>query len=198
VLEHRAAREAHRGEEAAEARQYWEHRKHQLGITRNVPHELALERIAEARQYALTHAPRQRSPLTLGHEALGIQQHVTALEHHREQLTAALAVERVYTRLGRTIPERTAQRHDALLSEGQALGISRAPQPSTSLLQDREQARARQANRERSSPAITKAKDILRRLSVEDEVTGQGLQVRLREREHEHERDRGEDRGMSW
>jgi hypothetical protein len=197
VLEHRAAREAHRGEEQTLAHAYWTQRKAQLGISPHVSYELALERIAEARTRSLATPPRQRSPRAREHEALGIEQSITALEHHREQLTAALAVERVYSRIGRPLPAHRAVEHEALLSEGQALGISRAPQPSKSLLQDREQARARQASRERQPVrVVTRALEVLQGLSLEDEPTGQGVRIRLHEKEREH--DRGEDRGMSW
>jgi hypothetical protein len=110
-------------------------------------------------------------------------------------LTAALVLEQAYGRLGRTMPERTAQRHDALLTQGQALGISRAPQPSQSLLQDREQARARQASRERPpARVVTRAREVLQGLDLGDEASGPGVQVRLREKDHEQEHDRG----MGW
>jgi hypothetical protein len=193
VLDHRAARDAHRSEEQALASDYWEHRKQTLGITVHVPHEVALERIAEARTRSLTTPPRQRSPVALAHEAQGIQQHLTALEHYHGQVVGAQVLEQAYRRLGRTIPERTALKHDALLTQGQAHGISRAPQPATSLLADRAAARERQASRERQpARVVTRVQEVLQGLSIEDEASGPGLQVRLSEKEH----DRSE--GMGW
>ena len=195
VLEHRQAREAHRGEEQALALAYWAHRKQQLGITPHVSHELALERIAEARTRSLMTPPRQRSEIALEHEALGLQQSITTLEQHRDKLLTAHTLEQAYRRMGRPIPERTAQQHAALLHEGQALGISRAPQPSLHLLQDREQARERQASRERPAPVVTKAREVLQGLDLAEDVGG-GVHWRDRAHEREQGHDRGE--GMSW
>jgi hypothetical protein len=198
VLEHRQARAAHREEEQALAREYWAHRKAQLGITPHVSYELALERIAEARTRSLTTPPRQRGAYAIEQEMLGLQQSITALEQHRDKLTIALTVEQAYGRLGHPIPEHTVLKHDQLLSEGQAMGISRAPQPSRSLLADRALARERRAQRERPSPVLTKARDLLQGLSIEDESTGQGLQVRLRDSDRDREQDHDRSEGMGW
>ena len=195
LLDHRTQMAPHRAEEAADAREYWEHRQQQLGITREISHELALERIAEAHTRSLTTPPRRQREIAREHEILGVTQHLRALEQHEQQLTLALTLEQAYTRMGRQVPERTAHQHDALLSEGQALGIDRAPRPSQHLLQDRAAARERQAQRERPAPGMTHVRDLLHELSQEDEAAaGVGLKVRL----HEHEHDRSEDRGMSW
>jgi hypothetical protein len=194
LFDHRQQMAPHRAEEAADAHQYWEHRKQQLGITRHVSHELALERIAEARTRSLTTPPRQRSARALEHEALGIERHITELEQHHSKLARAQVLEQAYGRMGRPIPERTAQQHAALLHEGQALGISRAPQPSQSLLADRAAARERQANRERPAPVVPRAREVLQGLDLAEDVSGPGVQFRLRA----HEREQEHDRGIGW
>jgi hypothetical protein len=194
VLDHRQHHQGNHAEEIADARQYWTERKAVLGITEQTPHELALERIATARP------PRQRSARALEHAALGIERHITELEQHHGKLASAQALEQAYARRGRQVPERSAQQHEALVLEGQALGISRAPHPSPHLLQDREQARARQAQRERPAPTLSRVEGLVHELSHEDAPTGQGVRVRLfdREREDERGRSRDDDRGMGW
>jgi len=76
VLDHRQRHQGHHAIERDNAYAYWEGRKARLGITEHTPYALALERIAEAYQYALTHPPHQRSQRALEHEGLSIQHEI--------------------------------------------------------------------------------------------------------------------------
>jgi hypothetical protein len=116
LFDHRAKMAPHRAEEADDARQYWEHRKQQLGITPAMSHDGALERIAQARQYTLAHPPQRRTERELAQQAAGIQEELRPLESYHQRLAAEQAVEGAYVRTGKTRSPQSALRVEALLT----------------------------------------------------------------------------------
>jgi hypothetical protein len=83
VLAHRAARQAHIPTEQAQAQQYWQTRKQELGITEGMAPAQQLERITQARTYAVTHpVDRERTAArmqALTEERQRLQREVQAL-----------------------------------------------------------------------------------------------------------------------
>jgi hypothetical protein len=101
VLANRAERPAYAAAEAANTRQYWEQRKHYLGITPTLTHEQALERIAQVRAQSLTQVPTRQTAAELARQAEQVERSIQTLEAEQR----IIARRRHHVRLS---PERSA------------------------------------------------------------------------------------------
>lgn len=124
VLANRARRPTYAAAEATDAQQYWKQRKMQLGITRHVSHELAMERIADARTRSLTTPPHQRSPRALQHEAQAITQSIKSVEHYHATIHRELAAEQHYARLAKDRPHAGQREAERVLAAGRQHGLA--------------------------------------------------------------------------
>ena len=164
LLDHRAKMAPHRSAEARDAQQYWEQRKARLGITERTPHELALERIAEARQRSLTTPPRRQSAYSVAQDTLSIEQSITALETYRGKLAAEAALEGAHARTGMARHPKGVARVEALLAEGPAHGVDTARPRVTQGWERPTQARPRERSPERMLPTAGRLRAALQAL----------------------------------
>jgi hypothetical protein len=173
VLTIRADRQQSLAAEQVNARQYWLARKQELGIaTRHMSTATKLERIREARAYAIRHAPERPSLAQLREQEQVLERTVEGLEQYVERLEQAGECEAQW------VPGQGRQGWEAMLEQervlmdGTAHGLPR-------------DAAAEQA--------VEKLERFLAHLSREEEQSqGRALDIRL----HEKERDRGY--GMGW
>jgi hypothetical protein len=190
LLDHRAQMAPHRAEEAAEAQTYWEARKAQLALTPALSHAQALERIAQARTYSLTHAPQRQTIQELDQAHAATQEHLRGLEQYRTKLDAERMLEAAYTRQGKTRSPHSAVKVEALLLEGQRYGLDVLAQPQTQrerLAEEAQAIRARQVSR----GVADRLRSVGDALGEEDEAVGLGVRARILGKEH----DRG---GYGW
>ena len=82
VFEHRQERQQFVTRESLQTRMYWEGRKAELGMTRDLPMEVKLERISEARAQRVQHAPERPTLEQLREEERTFERSVTGLERH--------------------------------------------------------------------------------------------------------------------
>jgi hypothetical protein len=105
VRDHRQARQQCIPKERVQAHEYWEGRKAELGITRDMPMGAKLERIGEARAHTVRQAPERPSldelraqERDLTHSITGLERHVEDLQHYgrREHQIDRRQVERAW------------------------------------------------------------------------------------------------------
>ena len=82
VLQVRAERQQSAAAEQAQARQYWEGRTLELGITRAMPRTERLTRIRDAREHVISHGPERRSLTQLREQEQALARSVQGLERY--------------------------------------------------------------------------------------------------------------------
>lgn len=147
-------------------------RKAALGIARDTPHEQRLERITQAREHAISHAPERVTLAQLREQEQTLARTIEGLEHYIEQVQHVQAREAAWVpRVERRGWEEMLE-HERVLAEGKDYGLGRDT--------DTEQ-------------TVQQLERFLARLSHEEaQQVGRAFNIRL----HERERTRG--RGMSW
>jgi hypothetical protein len=170
VLEMRAERQQSLAEEQAQARQYWQGRKLELGLTRDLSPAHQLERITQAREHTITQAPERPSLDQLREQEQTLTRSVKDLQHYVEQVQQVQAREAAWVpQVGRRGWEEMLE-HERVLAEGKDHGL-----PSD-------------VEAEQLVGQLTRFLDHLSR--EEDQQVGHALNIRL------HERERGS--GMGW
>ncbi len=170
VLTIRAERAVHMQREQDHARDYWQERKAQLGISRDMPMEQQLAHIRQARERAITQVP-ERLPLhELAREVRTLKQSIGRLALYSAQLRHELGIEGHF-REDYQRPESGKARVERLLAQGPDHGLPRDPQ---------------------AERAVATFARTLEQLSEEPQA-GAALNVRLF-----REEERGRDQGMSF
>jgi hypothetical protein len=188
VLDIRAERAQHLAREQNDVRRYWESRKTELGLTRDLPMDTKLARIQEARTHTITHAPARPTLEHLRAEERLLQREVTGLEHHLQALQQ-------YARREQRIEQRRERREwsgelaaERVLAAGKTYGLPR----------DRhaEQMVARLERTARTSDVAQQLRELAQALTQDEPQPGAALRIQLFDREEE--RTREQDRGMGW
>jgi len=93
VFDHRHAREQSAPAELADAQQYWQERKRELGITTSMPMNQKLQHIREAREQAVSTVPERLPVQDLAREARTLKQSIARLELYSTELRLEQAAE---------------------------------------------------------------------------------------------------------
>ena len=80
VLDHRARAEQERPAEMQQAKGAWQERKQVLGITSDMRHVQAIERVRQARAHAVAHKPPRQSTQALARKAQVLTQSISSAE----------------------------------------------------------------------------------------------------------------------
>jgi MobA/MobL family len=188
VLLHRQARQQHMPAERVQARAYWEERKAELGITRDMPLVAQLTHIAQAREQAVRHAPTRPTLAQLREQEQTLERGIRGLEHHVQDLQQ-------YARREQRIEQRRERREwkeelaaERVLAAGKAHGLPR----------DRhaEQMVARLERTARTAHVTQRLRDLAHTLRQDEPQLGAALRITLFDREEERARE--QDRGMGW
>jgi hypothetical protein len=180
VLVHRQARQQHIPAELVQAHAYWEARKAELGITRDMPLVAQLTHIAQAREQAVRHAPTRPTLAQLREQEQTLEQGIRGLERHVQDL------QRYGRRERREWKEEVAA--ERVLAAGTAHGLPR----------DRhaEQRVARLARTARTSDVAQQLRALAQALTQDEPQPGAALRIQLFDREKDRARE--QDRGMGW
>jgi hypothetical protein len=171
VLEIRAERQQSLAEEQTNAQRYWRGRKMDLGLTRDLSPAHQLERITQAREHVITHAPERPSLTQLREQEHMLARTVDGLQHYIEQVQQARAAEAQWVpQAGRRGWEEMLEQ-ERVLAAGQAYGLPR------------------DAEAEQTVQQLERFLELLSH--DETPQVGRALNIRL----HDRGRDRG---GMSW
>jgi hypothetical protein len=170
VFDHRLQRTQHAESELSQAQQYWQGRKLELGLTRALAPSQQLDRITQAWEHAISHAPERMRLAQLVEQEQTLTRSVDGLQHYVEQVQQARAAEAQWVpQVGNRGWEEMLE-HERVLAAGNDHGL-----PGD-------------AEAEQLVGQLTRFLD---RLSREEEQSqGRALNIRLHER--------GRDRGMSW
>jgi hypothetical protein len=188
VLNHRQARQPSATKERNNAHAYWEGRKAELGITRDMPMGEKLQCISAARAHTVRHAPerpglneRRAQERALAQSVRGLARHVAALQRYarREERIEQWREPRTWQQ------ELAAER---VLAAGKAHGLPR----------DRyaEQMVARLERPVRAQEAVQQLRRLAQSLGQDEPQQGAALHIRLCDREEDRARE--QDRGMGW
>ena len=124
VFDHRYAREQSAPAEMANAQQYWQERKQQLGISHDMPMDQQLQRIREAREQAITQVPERLPAHELTHEARTLERSISGLETYTQRLHNEHSIEMRY-REDFQRPESGKRSAERLLAQGKDHGLPR-------------------------------------------------------------------------
>ena len=177
VLDHRADRARHDAMEQHDTWRYWERRKLELGIHRDMPLAHQLEHIREAREQAIMQAPARHSAQELAQQAQELQRSIAGLERHTQRLQAAHGVEQDFAWQGRERPYRAQLRVERLLAEGREHGLSRDPG---------------------AERAVAQLQHLLGSLEHDEAPQYGGMRARIFERARKHEEEREQGMGMGF
>jgi hypothetical protein len=182
VLAIRAERTQQMAREQQNARAYWEGRKAELGITRDMPLVEQLTHISQAREHVSRHAPTRPTLAELRAEEHTGEQRITGLERHTHLLS-------LYRRREERLEQRRERREwqhelaaERVLAAGKAHGLPRD--------REAEQIVARHERTARLHAAAQQLRQLAPSLERDEPQAGATLRVRLHERE--------QDRGTSW
>jgi hypothetical protein len=188
VLVHRQARQQHMPAELVQAHAYWEARKAELGITRDMPLVAQLTHIAQAREQAVRHAPTRPTLAHLRAQEQTLERGLRGLEQHVHDLQQ-------YARREQRIEQRRERREwsgelaaERVLAAGKTYGLPRDRQA--------EQMVARLERTARTSAVAHHLRGLAQTLTQDEPQQGSALRIQLCDREEERERE--QDRGISW
>jgi hypothetical protein len=188
VLAHRQARQQHIPAELVQAHAYWEARKAELGITRDMPLVAQLTHIAQAREQAVRHAPTRPTLAQLREQEQTLERGLRGLEQHVHDLQQ-------YARREQRIEQRRERREwsgelaaERVLAAGKTYGLPRDRQA--------EQLVARLERTARTSDVAQQLRELAQALTQDEPQQGSALRIQLCDREEERERE--QDRGISW
>jgi hypothetical protein len=188
VLSIRAERSQQWAREQNDAYRYWESRKAELGLTRDMSMQAKLAHIREARRHTMTHAPERSTLAQLREQEQALAQRITGLERHLQDLQQ-------YARREQRIDQRRERREwqgelaaERVLATGQAHGLPRDRQA--------EQRVARLERTARTSDVAQRLRGLVQALTQDEPQHGAALRIKLFDREEE--RERAQDRGMDW
>jgi hypothetical protein len=174
VLTIRAERAVHMQREQEHARDYWHTRKSELGMTRDMPREVQLAHMRQAREQAVTCVPARIPVHELAHQAHELRHSISGLERYSNQLRNELVIEGHY-RHDYQRPQSGQWSAERVLAEGKAHGLPRDYQA------------------ERAVATFARALDHLSR--EQEPQPGAALRMRIFGRD-EHERDQGQGWGF--
>jgi len=187
VFDIRAERTQQMAGEQNNARAYWEGRKAELEITRDMPLVEQLTYITQAREHISRHVPTRPTLAQLREQERTLEQEVTGLERHVQALQRSARRERRIEqgRTPRTWPEELAD--ERVLAAGKAHGLPR----------DRhaEQMVARLEWTARTSDVAQRLRGLAQALEQDEPQHGAALRITLFDREEERERE--QDRGRA-
>ena len=221
VLTHRHERAKYKDKEAVQNRLYWEHRKSELGITRDLERAEQLEAARQARHDISVHVPVQRTGRPLqgprpprqhtaaqdADEVLTKRWDKPILGNQRSQIYH-LPTHKNYGDVGphhqvRFSTEREAQAAGYRRAKN-ALGVG-ADTPMAARAESRSTARQRQGPRRQHTAVRShgqsidqQMQELLARMEAMDEGEGAGRGVRVRLHDEDEERARTRDHGMGW
>jgi hypothetical protein len=188
VLAIRAARMQQEAREQTNARAYWEGRKVELGITRAMPLAEQRQRIIQARDHRVHHAPIRPTLAELQEREHRLGQSVTGLERHVQDLQQ-------YARREQRIEQRRERREwkdelaaERVLAAGKRHGLPRDHHA--------EQMVARLERTGRTSGIAQQLRGVAQALKQDEPQQGAALRITLFDREEERARE--QDRGISW
>jgi hypothetical protein len=188
VLAHRQIRQQYEPKERLQARAYWEERKAELGITRDMPLVEQLTHIAQAREQAVRHAPTRPTLAQLRDQEQTLAQGIRGLEQHVQDLQR-------YARREQRIEQRREARAwkeelaaERVLAAGTVHGLPRDRQA--------EQMVARLERTARTSDVAQQLRELAQALTQDKPQQGAALRIQLFDREEDRAREQG--RGMGW
>jgi hypothetical protein len=188
VLTIRAERAQQLAREQTDARQYWEARKAELGILRDMPMTAKLQAITQARVQAIHHAPARPTLAQLREQEQALEQRITGLERHVQDLQQ-------FARREQRIEQRRERRDwrdelaaERVLAAGTRHGLPRDRQA--------EQMVARLERTARTSAVVQQLRGMAQALTQDEPQQGAALRIKLFDQEEERERE--PDRGRGW
>jgi len=184
VLEHRVAHAPMREAEQAQAREYWTHRKHELGLSPTMSMTESLGLIRAARTRAIAQQPARDPVRVLSLHEQALTEKVQGLEKYVQRLQVEQSLERIYTARGQPRSVAGQGQVERLLAEGhERHGLPRERTertPSTRRADAiRQQLHERQPTQPRRSPAAHKAVSRIVEHIMDDSPEHDGVRVRL-------------------
>jgi MobA/MobL family len=178
ILDHRATHAHHADAELADAQAYWQRRTVELGIHRDMPLALQLERIRQARESAITTTPEHVSSHELAQQVQRLEQNITVLEKYGNRLAAEHRTEQLFEARYLQPSSREQLRIERLLAEGREHGLPR------------------DLGAERTVARLSQVLGVAEQ--EHDHQQGVSFRARIFGKDREQERDQGMDMGIGF